>query len=287
MLALVGIPLGIATRKGGKSAGYVIALFLGFFCYHLSSCRCSAWREQRTLPVPVAIWLPDAVFFVAGLIFLARMEQPGDTRSAVGDLRGAIRGLFQRVEGSDRYGKSGSRSRLPGGCRCCRRSSIPTSFPPSCSTWCWCWPALSRMSLVYNFFELMGDMIRNNIPLMKMFTYLFFLTPQLIYEILPISMLVAVLVGFRGDEQAERNDRVQGLRRQPVPAGDAGSAGAARCSSGGLFAFDYYYVPGANRKQDALRDEIKGRAKQTYLRPDRKWIMGDNSLAHLLLQVLR
>ena len=29
MLALVGIPLGIATRKGGKSAGYVIALFLG------------------------------------------------------------------------------------------------------------------------------------------------------------------------------------------------------------------------------------------------------------------
>ena len=30
--------------------------------------------------------------------------------------------------------------------------------------------------------------------------------------------------------------------------------------SGGLFAFDFYYVPGANRKQDALRDEIKGRA---------------------------
>jgi len=53
-LALVGIPLGIATRKGGKSAGYVIALFLSFFCYHLSSltliglpsrepCRCR-WR---------------------------------------------------------------------------------------------------------------------------------------------------------------------------------------------------------------------------------------------------
>jgi len=38
-----------------------------------------------------------------------------------------------------------------------------------------------------------------------------------------------------------------------------------------------YYVAGANRKQDALRDEIKGRATQTYLRPDRKWIMGYNS----------
>ena len=47
--------------------------------------------------------------------------------------------------------------------------------------------------------------------------------------------------------------------------------------SGGLFAFDFYYVAGANRKQDALRDEIKGRATQTYLRPDRKWIMGYNA----------
>jgi LPS export ABC transporter permease LptG len=47
--------------------------------------------------------------------------------------------------------------------------------------------------------------------------------------------------------------------------------------SGVLFGFDYYYVPAANRRQDALRDEIKGKPKQTYLNPDRKWIMGNDS----------
>ena len=47
--------------------------------------------------------------------------------------------------------------------------------------------------------------------------------------------------------------------------------------SAGLFAFDYYYVPQANRRQDALRDHIKGRPVQTYLRPDRKWIKGAGS----------
>src|SRR5947199_9408274 len=47
--------------------------------------------------------------------------------------------------------------------------------------------------------------------------------------------------------------------------------------SAGLFAFDYYYVPEANRRQDALRDKIKGRPVQTYLRPDRKWIKGAGS----------
>ena len=40
----------------------------------------------------------------------------------------------------------------------------------------------------------MGDMIRNKIPLAEMFTYLFFLTPEMIYEMLPFSVLVAVLV---------------------------------------------------------------------------------------------
>jgi lipopolysaccharide export LptBFGC system permease protein LptF len=46
--------------------------------------------------------------------------------------------------------------------------------------------------------------------------------------------------------------------------------------SGGLFAFDYYYVAASNRTQDALRDHIKGRATQTYLRPDRTWRMGSD-----------
>jgi len=47
--------------------------------------------------------------------------------------------------------------------------------------------------------------------------------------------------------------------------------------SGGLFAFDHYYVPGANRKQEALRAEIKGQPTQTYRKPERKWIMGRGS----------
>jgi LPS export ABC transporter permease LptG len=47
--------------------------------------------------------------------------------------------------------------------------------------------------------------------------------------------------------------------------------------SAGLFAFDYQVVPPANRRQDALRDKIKGRPVQTYLRVDRKWIKGAGS----------
>ena len=40
-----------------------------------------------------------------------------------------------------------------------------------------------------------------------------------------------------------------------------------------LFAFDYSYIPQANQIQDAILNEIKGRPVQTYLHPERKWII--------------
>ena len=132
------------------------------------------------------------------------------------------------------------------------------------------------LELIRNFFELISDMLRNNIPLWTMFTYLFFLSPQLIYEMLPVSVLVAVLATFgvmskQNEITAFKACGVSLFRlAAPILLGSA-------LLSAGLFAFDFYYVAGANRKQDALRDEIKGRATQTYLKPDRKWIMGYNS----------
>ncbi len=274
MLALVGIPLGIATRKGGKSAGYVIALFLGFFCYHLSSVTLINIARQHTLPVPLAIWLPDAAFGLAGLVFLGRMERPGD-RDLLGGLQsafGALAGAFKSRTGKPFAGTRFAHWRIH-------------FLPQIVDTY-----ILSNflfylvlvlasfvcMTLVYNFFELMGDMIRNHIPLTDMFTYLFFLSPKLIYDTLPISVLVAVLVNFgvlsKQNEVTAFKACGVSLYRLALPI----LIGSALFSAG-LFAFDYYYLPGANRKQEALRDQIKGRPKQTYLSPERKWIMGSGS----------
>jgi LPS export ABC transporter permease LptG len=41
-----------------------------------------------------------------------------------------------------------------------------------------------------------------------------------------------------------------------------------------LFAFGEFYLPAANRRQEALRYVIKGKPAQTFLHPDREWISG-------------
>jgi LPS export ABC transporter permease LptG/LPS export ABC transporter permease LptF len=274
-LALVGIPLGIATRKGGKSAGYVIALFLGFFVYYLSSVALIGVAKQRTLPIPVAVWLPNFAFFLAGTFFLARMERPGDR-----DLLGSMTGFFARVAAF--LQPIGRKKKAE--TRVLARWKLPL-LPQIVDTYIlsnfvfylvMVLASLVSMILMYNFFELMGDMIRNKIPLTEMFTYLFFLTPELVYETLPFATLVAVLVnlGVLSKQNEITAFRACGvsLHRLAMPLLVSGVL-----LSAGLFAFEFYYVPGANLRQDAIRDEIKGRPKQTYLRADHKWIMGQGS----------
>ena len=89
-------------------------------------------------------------------------------------------------------------------------------------------------------------------------------------------MLVAVLVTFgvltKHNEVTAFKACGVSLRRLAAPV-----LAMSVLLSAGLFAFDHYYVPEANRRQDAIRAEIKGRPVQTYLRPDRKWIFGKGS----------
>jgi len=273
MLALVGIPLGISTRKGGKSSGYVLALFLGFFCYYLAFISLVGVVKLGRLP-PAAVWLPDAAFGLAGIVFLYRMERPGD-RSLLASFQHlfgtALQALKPKAEGR------AGRARLSGWRLPLLPQIIDTYILSDFLFYVLVVLAsFISMTLVFNFFELMGDMIRNKIPFLDMLTYLMFLTPQLIYVFLPISILVAVLAHLgvlsKQNEIAAFKACGVSLYRLAAPILLGSTLFAV-----GLFGFDFYYVPGANRKQDALRDEIKGRPTQTYLRPDRKWIMGTGS----------
>ena len=51
--------------------------------------------------------------------------------------------------------------------------------------------------------------------------------------------------------------------------------------SAALFAADYSWIPRANRIQDEIHNEIKGRPTQTYLNPTRKWVIHDYRIFYL------
>jgi LPS export ABC transporter permease LptF len=275
LLALVGIPLGISSRKGGKSTAFVLTVLLAF-SYYLGLITLIGLAKKGNFPIPVAVWTPNAVFAVIGLILLLRLERPGD-RDVVGWIRMQAKGLYgrllvrrphliSRLRGSA-LGRFGLRPMLIDG-------YVLKSFV---FYFLILLTALVLMVEVFTFFELLSDMVKNNIGMPKMVNYLFNLAPQLIYDSTPMAVLMATLICFgiltKHNEVTAFKAGGISVYRLAAPV-----LFAAAAISAFVFAFDYYYIPAANRRQEALRAEIKGRPVQTYLRPlDRQWVSGEGS----------
>src|SRR5579864_18503 len=124
---------------------------------------------------------------------------------------------------------------------------------------------------IFEFFQLLSDIIRNSIGLGTILSYHFFLTPRLIYDFTPIGVLASILVVFA---ILSKHNEITAFKACGISAHrlTAPILAACLCLSGGLFAFDHFWVPEADRLQDRLRSVIKGKAPQTYLHPERKWI---------------
>jgi LPS export ABC transporter permease LptG len=227
--------------------------------------------KQGKLPAEVALWVPNAVLLAMGLWLVARMEKPTE-RDVFGGLKRFGERLYGRVRGNlPNSGPSIGRQIGVGG-------QIIDYYVLSTFVFYFVLLLVSFvvMTEVYTFFELLGDILKNNIALSTVAKYLFYLAPKLVYDSTPMSVLVAVLVTFG---VMTKNNEVTAIKacgislyRLAVPVLLASTA-----LSGALFAFDHYVVPDANRIQDGLRAQIKGRPVQTYLRPDRKWIRGEGS----------
>ena len=273
MLALVGIPLGSSARRGGKSAGYVWAVFLAFFCYYLAYISLTGMAHRHTISVAMGSWLPNAGFFVAGVILIYRMEKPGD-RDILGAARDAALRLIAIV--TKPFERKQAAVSSNGGLRIVFFQILDNYVLSSFLFYFFVILfSFVAMTQVFTFFELLGDILKNHIAMSRVLTYHIYLTPKLIYDTLPISVLVSVLVTFG---VMTKNNEVTAFKASGISVRRLGLPVLLMSVllSGALFAFDHYYIPKANRKQDAIRNEIKGRYVQTYLHPERKWIIHDN-----------
>lgn len=291
VLMLVGVPLGAASRRGGKSSGFVVTLILVFLYYFLSSTGIALGRQHK-IPAFLAVWGANILFAAAGSFLLSQIARGSN-------LLNTLTGWMQRApqeEVADCVSATGSSapSRQPASWaqRCRLRlfalfhqttSRIPRSVFPRIldeyvlrqflGTFFLVLSSFVLLMLIFTGFELIGDILRNHIALSLIGAYLFNLTPSMLYAITPLGVLIAVLVTFgvlnRNSEITAMKATGISIYRLILPVLLI-SATLAAC----LFLFDQYYLPQANRKQEALRSAIKGRPPRTFLNPEQQWIFG-------------
>lgn len=278
VLPLAGIPLAVSSRRTGRSGGVVTALAL-VFAYWMIQLAGTALAEQGAVGPMLAAWAANAVFGLVGIVLLARLDAPNrrDWIAAAAARLSAIRERFVQTLARRRErngaaaaanGNGGSGPRSDPALRIVDRYVL-RSFLFHLAVFT---AAFIAIWFVFSFFELLTDMLARG-KLSLFVPYIYYLTPFLIYNTAPLAVMAATLICFgllakRHELTAFRASGVS-LYRLALPV-----LTLALLLSGGLFALDHYYLPQTNRRQDAIRDEIKGRPARTYLRPDRQWTFG-------------
>jgi LPS export ABC transporter permease LptF/LPS export ABC transporter permease LptG len=285
VLAMVGIPLGLSSKKSGKSGGFVLTIVLVFVYYFVSLIGVSLAKQGRVSPM-LGAWLANIVFFAAALFLLWQAERRPLSLSA-------IRLAWKRdplpengaaqVAGSERKHRRRDGNAFERAST--RRRVFSASFPTLLDDYVlrdfflYLGMIISTflvLLLVFTLFELLGDILRNQTPPTVVAEYLLNVSPYLLYSVAPLIMLLAVLITFglmnRSNEITAMKATGTSVYRIVTPVLVAAAVLAA-----GLFFADQFYLPHTNKRQEALHNQIKGKPPQTYLRPDRRWIFGQHN----------
>lgn len=279
--ALIGVPLGAQPRRGGRATGSLIAVVL-IASYYLLFIMGAGLARQGNLPPAIGLWMADAVLAIAGVALLPRMEQ----------FRGEIRWLRQLAQ-FKKYGRllrlrtsrvRAAATRVANGpvIRHEQRTPSSESLPQLIDLYllrrfffyfAMLMAIFTFLFEAFTFFELLDDIARHHIAFFVVVNYFRYLTPYLLYQLAPLAALVAILVTL--GVMSKNNEIVAckasgiSLYRISIPVLLAGLTLAA-----GMILLDDTFLPYANQRQDALRNQIKGRPAQTYTQPER-WIFGE------------
>jgi LPS export ABC transporter permease LptG/LPS export ABC transporter permease LptF len=287
VLMLVGVPLGISSKRGGKSTGFVLTILLVFIYYFLSSVGVAFAQSGKLSPF-LGVWGANLLFAAAGAILLYQMSRGGIALSIFSTIGVELNKLISKLTGNGRSDSSGTRSNRDVATFLRRfRNFSRIQFPlllddyvmrEYATNFAIVLGSFSTLFLIFTFFELLGPIFRNRTPLITVGEYLISLVPYILYNVTPLCALVAVLVTFgtlnRTSELTAMKSSGISLYRIITPV-----LVVTILISAGLFAFDELYLPAANRRQEALLSVIKDKPTQTFSRPDRQWISGQTNNA--------
>src|SRR5947208_7672530 len=127
--------------------------------------------------------------------------------------------------------------------------------------------------IIVTLFELLPDIVKNKVDGSIVVTYFVYLLPQILYYVIPLTVLLAILINLgtltKTNEILAVKAGAVSLYRMAMPLLFMGLG-----LSGAIYFLQDFMLPYANQRQDEYRSVIKGRASQTYGDPQRKWMAG-------------
>ncbi len=277
VLAMVGIPLGLTTRKGGKAVGVILTILLVFMYYMIMAFGLGFSKQGRLNPA-IGLWLANVSFAVMGALMLSNLRGVRQKVHVVHDWLEETWKNWHRPKDHDASATPNGNNRSKLDPRAAGERLIQILDLYVIRAWVFYFLLLlvsfCGIYVIFDFFQLLSDIVRNRVPAIVVFDYYRFLLPQIAYLMLPLSVLVATLVSFglltKSNQLTAMLSAGVSIYRAALPV-----LIAAASLSALMYVMGDYTLPETNQRQDALRNQIKGKPPQTFFRPDRQWIFGE------------
>lgn len=262
LFAFFGATLGMRVRKGGRGIGILLSVLAMLF-YYLVMLAGEQLARAGTFTPLVGAWLASLVTVVCGFILILTK-------------RGGILRRAKNIKKSPVVDVAGRQEETPSGEVKVRLLSFPSLMDVDVlrtilRSFMVAFISLIAIFLVFTLFELWRFIITRGVGLGTVGEYLLFLLPLVSVQLLPASVLIAMLATYA--LIARRNESIawwsggQSVYRLMLP-GLLFAVGIAAC----LWVVQERLMPQANVRQDALRAQIRGGLSRTTVGDDRQWL---------------
>lgn len=293
VFGLCALPLGINSKRGGRSSGFALSIGVILVYYLLLNNGEEAARAGQMSPA-FAMWRPNLLLAIAGSILLWRRHRERPPLVSGLDLRlGSL--LRVTLERRRTRRREARRARVSAGAAAAaalrrqdahvvlRLPRLRWRFPKILDRyvlktfgWIAVLVTLSVLSIyiVSDLSDNIDDMLKNHVRTSVVVDYYKYLSLQIVYDMAPVVVLVTTLITYsllsRRNEVTACRALGISLYRLSVPAVVAAAAIAA-----GSVYLQSEVLPASNEQVSRLKDVIKNREKpRTYRRADRQWLFG-------------
>ena len=272
VFALIGVALGLHTRRGGRLGGFVLGIAVIFVYYGILLVAQNLTKGGQ-FPAAWARWVPDIVVAVLGLIAMRWSSLAVGHDIRLPDAGRLFRSAASRAQPSKPYASATRRGRTGGLLRLLDRYVARRYLSVAALAFF----ALLGIYYISTAIDKSERLFKGQATGAMLVQYFYYSTPQFIAYIVPVAALVAALATIGGLTRSSELVVVRAcgvsLYRTAVPLFILSFIWSV-----GLFALDDRVLAPANRKAEALADRIRGNlpaASGVLTTPD--WFAGSDN----------
>jgi LPS export ABC transporter permease LptG/LPS export ABC transporter permease LptF len=272
VLGFIGLSLGVSNRRDRGLSSFVIGLAV-ILVYYLMLEGASNLAKGRFIQPWLAVWTPNLILGALGLwMFIRHMRGPTRPNRLIAWFQRAVAGPVAAVAGTMRqsWGNRVMAVRIPF-MRLLDRYVTLLYFRILMLSFF----GLIAVFYLSTFIDLSDEVLRGDATWRQLLSHLWYGTPQNIYYVLPMAVLLATLVTIglltKNSELIVMKACGMSLYRVAAPLVLMGLLSAA------VLVFIQERILGpANYRAQAVRHVIRGGSPETFDVLSRRWIVGTN-----------